>query len=81
VVSARVLVKGLHMVVRAFVFRVGVIHRKRLTAGVRSACLAPHPTRSSPRGVLAFSREIPASGTAPVAALTGRLERRFATHA
>jgi hypothetical protein len=25
-----------------------------------------------------FSREIPASGTAPVA-LTGRLERRFAT--
>jgi pimeloyl-ACP methyl ester carboxylesterase len=61
------------MFVRVFVFRVGVVHRKRLTAGVRSACLAPHPTRSSPRGVLVFSREIPASGT-------GRLERRFEQH-
>jgi len=75
-----VLVKGLHMFVRVFAFRVGVVHRKRLRAGVRSACLAPHPTRSSPRGVFVFSHEIPASGTAPVA-LTGRLERRFATHA
>jgi pimeloyl-ACP methyl ester carboxylesterase len=39
-----VLVKGLHMFVRVFLFRVGVVHRERLTADVRRAYLAPHPT-------------------------------------
>jgi pimeloyl-ACP methyl ester carboxylesterase len=75
-----VLVKGLHMFVRVFLFRVGVMHRERLTVDVRRAYLAPHPTWSSRTGVLVFPREIPASGTGPVAELTGRLERGLEQH-
>jgi cis-3-alkyl-4-acyloxetan-2-one decarboxylase len=75
-----VLVKGLHMFVRVFVFRVGVVHRERLTADVRRAYLAPHPSWSSRTGVLVFPREIPASGKGPVAELTGRLERGLEEH-
>jgi pimeloyl-ACP methyl ester carboxylesterase len=75
-----VLVKGLHMFVRVFVFRVGVVHRERLTADVRHAYLAPHPSWSSRTSVLVFPREIPASGTGPVAELTARLERGLEQH-
>jgi pimeloyl-ACP methyl ester carboxylesterase len=74
------LVKGLHLFVRGFMFRAGVIHRERLTAGVRRAYLAPHPTWASRTGVLVFPREIPASGGGPVAELTGRLERGLEEH-
>jgi haloalkane dehalogenase len=75
-----VLVKGLHLFVRGFLFRVGVVHHERLTADVRSAYLAPHPSWSSRTGVLVFPREIPASGTGPVADLAGRLERGLEEH-
>jgi cis-3-alkyl-4-acyloxetan-2-one decarboxylase len=75
-----VLVKGLHLFVRVFVFRVGVVHRERLTLGVRRAYLAPHPSWSSRTGVLVFPREIPASGEGPVAELTARLERGLEEH-
>jgi haloalkane dehalogenase len=75
-----VLVKGLHLFVRGFLFRVGVVHRERLTADVRRAYLAPHPSWSSRTGVLVFPREIPASGAGPVAELTGRLERGLEEH-
>jgi pimeloyl-ACP methyl ester carboxylesterase len=75
-----VLVKGLHLFVRVFVFRVGVVHRDRLTPEVRRAYLAPHPSWSSRTGVLVFPREIPASGKGPVAELTGRLERGLEEH-
>jgi haloalkane dehalogenase len=74
------LVKGLHMFVRGFLFRVGVIHSERLTPEVRRAYLAPHPTWASRTGVLVFPREIPASGTGPVAELTGTLERGLETN-
>jgi pimeloyl-ACP methyl ester carboxylesterase len=79
-VVGELLVKGLHMFVRVFVFRVGVVHRERLTADVRRAYLAPHPSWSSRTSVLVFPREIPASGTGPVAELTGRLERGLEQH-
>jgi pimeloyl-ACP methyl ester carboxylesterase len=75
-----VLVKGLHLFVRGFLFRAGVIHRERLTPDVRRAYLAPHPTWASRTGVLVFPREIPASGTGPVAELTGQLERGLEEH-
>jgi cis-3-alkyl-4-acyloxetan-2-one decarboxylase len=75
-----VLVKGLHLFVRVFVFRVGVVHRERLTPEVRGAYLAPHPSWSSRTGVLVFPREIPADGTGPVAELTGQLERALEEH-
>jgi haloalkane dehalogenase len=75
-----VLVKGLHLFVRGFLFRAGVIHRERLTPDVRRAYLAPHPTWASRTGVLVFPREIPASGTGPVAELTEQLERGLEEH-
>lgn len=54
----------------------------RLTAGVRGAYLAPHPTWSSRTGELVFPREIltPASATGPVAELLTRLERGLEQH-
>jgi pimeloyl-ACP methyl ester carboxylesterase len=72
-----VLVKGLDMFVRGFLFRDGVVHRERLTEDVRRAYLAPHPTWSSRTGELVFPREIPdpASATGTVAELLTRLER------
>jgi haloalkane dehalogenase len=75
-----VLVKGLHLFVRGFLFRVGVVHHDRLTPDVRRAYLAPHPNWSSRTGVLVFPREIPAAGTGPVAELAGELERRLEEH-
>jgi pimeloyl-ACP methyl ester carboxylesterase len=70
-----VLVEGLDMFVRGFMFRAGVAHRERLTADVRRAYLAPHPTWSSRTGELVFPREIPASSAGPVAELLTRLQR------
>lgn len=54
-----VMVKGLHAFVRGFLFKVGVIHRERLTPEVRAAYLAPHPSWASRTAVLVFPREIP----------------------
>lgn len=75
-----VLVQGLDMFVRGFVFRVGVRHRERLTADVRRAYLAPHPTWSSRTGELVFPREIPVNATGPVAELLARLQRGLEQH-
>jgi pimeloyl-ACP methyl ester carboxylesterase len=75
-----VLVKGLHLFVRVFVFRVGVVHRDRLTPEIRRAYLVPHPSWSSRTAVLVFPREIPTSGNGPVAELTARLERGLEQH-
>ena len=77
-----VLVKGLDMFVRGFLFRDGVVHRERLTADVRRAYLAPHPTWSSRTGELVFPREIPdpASAIGPVAELLTRLQRGVEQH-
>jgi haloalkane dehalogenase len=75
-----VLVQGLDMFVRGFLFRAGVVHRERLTADVRRAYLAPHPTWSSRTGELVFPREIPASATGPVAELLTRLEHGLEEH-
>ena len=51
-----------------------------MTAAVRLAYLAPHPSWSSRTGVLVFPREIPAIGIGPVAELTGRFERGLEQH-
>jgi hypothetical protein len=79
-----VLVMGLHLFVRDFVFRVGVVHRERVTLEVRRAYVALHPSWSSRTGVLArvcwCSREIPTSGEGPVAELTARVERGLQEH-
>jgi cis-3-alkyl-4-acyloxetan-2-one decarboxylase len=49
-----VLIMGLHLFVRVFVFRVGVVHRERVTLEVRRAYVALHPSWSSRTGVLVF---------------------------
>jgi pimeloyl-ACP methyl ester carboxylesterase len=76
------LVKGLDMFVRGFLFRDGVVHRERPTPNVRHAYLAPHPTWSSRTGELVFPREIPdpVRTTGPVAELLTRLERGVEQH-
>lgn len=61
-----VMVKGLHLFVRGFLFRTGVIHRERLTDDVRRAYLAPHPHWSTRTAVLVFPREIPSGPEGPV---------------
>jgi pimeloyl-ACP methyl ester carboxylesterase len=70
-----VMVKGLGLFHRVFLFRVGVQHRERLTPDVRRAYLAPHPTWSSRTAVLVFPREIPAGPEGRVADLAGALEQ------
>jgi len=75
-----VLVKGLHLFVRGFLFRVGVVHRERLTHEVKQAYLAPHPSWSSRTGVLVFPREIPAGPSAPLSSLLAPLEQALETH-
>jgi haloalkane dehalogenase len=75
-----VLVKGLDMFVRGFMFRDGVVHRERLTADVRRAYLTPNPTWPSRTGELVFPREIPASTTGPVAELLTRLQHGLEQH-
>lgn len=66
-----IMVKGLGLFHRVFLFRVGTTRHDRLTRAVKRAYLAPHPTWSSRTGVLVFPREIPA----------GRADRRWAAFA
>jgi pimeloyl-ACP methyl ester carboxylesterase len=74
------MVKGLGLFHRVFLFQVGVKHRERLTPEVKRAYLAPHPTWSSRTGVLVFPREIPAGPSGPVADLAGALEKGLERH-
>ncbi|GLY75474.1 alpha/beta fold hydrolase [Actinoallomurus iriomotensis] len=76
-----VMVKGLNMFHRAFLFRAGVVDHSRLTPAVRRAYLAPHPTWSSRTGVLAFPRAIPITpAEQPWAAFAGELEADLKRH-
>jgi haloalkane dehalogenase len=76
-----VMVKGLGLFHRVFLFRAGVVHHERLTPEVKRAYLAPHPSWSSRTGVLVFPREIPSGPEGPVsdllAPLQQGLEREF----
>jgi len=74
------LVKGLHLFVRGFLFRAGIVHRERLTPQVRRAYLAPHPNWSSRTPILVFPREIPSGPDGPVSALAEQLERGLELH-
>jgi cis-3-alkyl-4-acyloxetan-2-one decarboxylase len=68
------LVQGLAMFHRAFLFRVGVVHRDRMTTEIKRAYLAPHPTWRSRKAVLAFPREIPSGPTGPLIEFARKLE-------
>ncbi len=65
-----IMVKGLGAFTKGFLFKVGMVHRERLTPTIKAAYLAPHPTWTSRTGVLAFPRQIP-TGPDDLAATLG----------
>jgi haloalkane dehalogenase len=73
-------VKGLHMFVRGFLFRAGVVHPERLTSEVKAAYLAPHPSWKSRTPILVFPREIPSGPDGPVSDLCGEVEAGLERH-
>ncbi|MGN6679655.1 MAG: alpha/beta fold hydrolase [Streptosporangiaceae bacterium] len=72
--TGEVLVKGMNMFVRGFLFRAGVTHPERLTPQVRRAYLAPHPDWASRTAMLAFPRAIPSGPDGPVSDLAAVIE-------
>lgn len=79
-IVGEVMVKGLHLFVRGFLFNAGVVKRERLTAGVKAAYLAPHPTYASRTPILVFPREIPEGPEGPVADFNAEVEAGLETH-
>ena len=79
-VVGEVMVKGLNLFTRVFLFRAGVVHHERLTPEVKEAYLAPHPTWSSRTPVLVFPREIPAGPEGPVSDLMAETEQELQRH-
>jgi cis-3-alkyl-4-acyloxetan-2-one decarboxylase len=73
-----VMVKGLDLFKRVFLFRAGVVHRDRLTAEVKRAYRAPHPSWSSRTPILVFPREIPSGPEGPVSDLCAQIEQGLA---
>ncbi|WUH91495.1 alpha/beta fold hydrolase [Streptomyces sp. NBC_00433] len=69
-----IMVKGLSLFHRLFLFAAGTMRRERLTPQVRRAYLAPHPTWSSRTGVLEFPRQIPTGPVSPLTSLLSDLE-------
>jgi pimeloyl-ACP methyl ester carboxylesterase len=76
-VVGEVMVKGLDLSKRVFLFRAGVVHRERLTPEIKHAYRAPHPSWSSRTPILVFPREIPSGPEGPVADLGGEIEARL----
>jgi pimeloyl-ACP methyl ester carboxylesterase len=74
-VVGEVMVKGLDLFKRVFLFRAGVVHHERLTSLVKHAYRAPHPSWSSRTPILVFPRQIPAGPEGPVADLLAEIER------
>src|SRR5919202_1598338 len=75
-----VMVKGLDLFKRVFLFRAGVVHGDRLTPDVKRAYRAPHPSWSSRTPILVFPREIPAGPEGPVADLSAEIEAGLEQH-
>ena len=72
--GGELLVKGAHLFVRVFLFKVGILHQERITPAMRDAYLAPHPTYASRTAILVFPREIPGGPTGRVADFLGEVE-------
>lgn len=71
------LVRGLHAVLRGFLFGAGTMERDRLGPTERAAYLAPHPTYASRAAVLAFARDFPAGPRGEVADLLASIHARL----
>lgn len=74
------MVKGMHMFVRVFLVRAGIMHRDRLTPDVKAAYLAPHPSWSSRTSILVFPLEIPSGPQGPVSDLNAEIEAGLEQH-
>ncbi len=74
------MVKGLHMFVRVFLFRAGIVNRDRMTPDVKKAYLAPHPTWSSRTGILVFPREIPEGPEGEVSDFNDSIDKALREH-
>jgi pimeloyl-ACP methyl ester carboxylesterase len=79
-IVGEVMVKGLDLFKRVFLFRAGVVHRERITSEVREAYRAPHPSWSSRTPILVFPREIPSGPEGPVADLLGEIQQALEQH-
>ena len=75
-----VMVKGLDLFKRVFLFRAGVMHRERLTEEIRQAYRQPHPTWSSRTPILVFPRQIPSGPEGPVSDLMAEVEQGLEQH-
>src|SRR5947209_2028349 len=75
-----VMVKGLGLFHRVFLFRAGVVHRERLTAQIKHAYRAPHPSWSSRTPILVFPRQIPSGPQGEVSDLLAGVEERLEQH-
>lgn len=75
-----VMVKGLDLFKRVFLFQAGVVHRDRLTSEVKAAYRVPHPSWSSRTPVLVFPREIPSGPGHRNSDLCGQIERALEEH-
>jgi pimeloyl-ACP methyl ester carboxylesterase len=73
-VVGEVMVKGLDLFKKVFLFRAGVVHHERLTDEVKRAYLAPHRSWSERTPILVFPREIPSGPQARLAGYLGDLE-------
>jgi haloalkane dehalogenase len=79
-VVGEVMVKGLDLFKRVFLFRAGVTHPERLTAEVKRAYRAPHPNWASRTPILVFPRQIPSGPEGPVSDLSAEIERGLEQH-
>lgn len=71
-------VRGLHAILRGFLFGGGTMRRERLGPSERAAYQAPHPTWASRAAILAFAREFPAGPDGAVADLIDAVHGRLA---
>src|SRR5262245_58991199 len=72
-----VMVKGLDMFKRGFLFGPGVVHKERLTPIVKRAYREVHQGWSERTPILVFPREIPVTEEGPVVVMTTEIERRL----
>ena len=79
-VIGEVMVKGLDMFKRGFLFGQGVMRKDRLTATVKRAYREMHQGWSERTAILVFPREIPVDGKGPVVEMTTKIEERMKQH-
>jgi haloalkane dehalogenase len=75
-----VMIKGLHVFVRGFMFQQGIVKKDRLTRTVKSAYLSPNASWSTRTPILVFPREIPGGPEGPVSDLMAEVEAGLREH-